>query len=91
MVPGNAPPPWAKQILRRGRRSSTPPKITQQMASAVSAGIPTSHGSQYLAIRSRPSMSHGCTKTAACSASAAWNTGNSAGWSRFHSFTWLPI
>ena len=91
IVAGKDPPPWAKQIRSRGRRSSTPPKISEQIASDVSAGIPTSHGSQYFDIRSLPSTSQGWTNTAAPSASAARKTGKSAGWSRFQSFTWLPI
>src|SRR5436189_137011 len=37
---GNAPPPWAKHQRRVGQRSSTPPKITRVMASAVSRGKP---------------------------------------------------
>lgn len=35
----------------------------QQIAVAVSAGIPTSHGSQYLLCRPPICMSHGCTNT----------------------------
>ena len=55
----------------RGKRSKTPPKIMEQMASDPSAGMPTSHGSQYLGIRSLAIMSHGWTKTAASSCWAA--------------------
>lgn len=33
-----------------------------QMASVVSAGMPTSHGRKYLVISPEPIMSHGCTK-----------------------------
>jgi len=46
MVAGKAPPPCANPILRDGNLSSTPPKMSEQIASDVSAGIPTSHGSQ---------------------------------------------
>ena len=42
-----------------GNRSNTPPKIIEQMANEVSAGMPTSQGSQYFGIRSLPIMSHG--------------------------------
>ena len=64
-VPGNDPPPWAKQIRRLGSRSRTPPKIIDAIAIADSVGMPISHGSQYFRIRSGASMSHGWTKTAA--------------------------
>jgi hypothetical protein len=40
------PPPWAKQTRRSGNRSSTPPKIIEQIALDSSAGMPTSQGSQ---------------------------------------------
>ncbi len=40
------PPPCAKQSLSRGNRSSTPPISTATIAVAVSAGMPTSQGSQ---------------------------------------------
>ena len=40
-VPGNEPPPCAKQTLRSGRRSNTPPSMSEQMAMLVSAGIDT--------------------------------------------------
>ena len=40
IVYGKAPPPWAKQILSFGYLSRTPPNITEQIASAVSLGIP---------------------------------------------------
>ena len=53
-VPGNAPPPWANAIRSAGSRSSTPPKMSEQIASETSAGIPTSQGSQYFCIRSWP-------------------------------------
>ena len=33
----------AKQIRKRGRRSSTPEKISEQTARDCSAGMPTSH------------------------------------------------
>jgi hypothetical protein len=42
MVPGKEPPPWAKQILRRGILCITPLKIRLQMAWAVAEGISTS-------------------------------------------------
>ena len=46
---------------------------------AVSAGIPTSHGSQYFCISFSPAISQGCTKTAIPSDShAAKNSKNSA-------------
>lgn len=57
--PGKAPPPWANATRSCGKRSSTPPKIIEQMASVVSAGMPTSHCNQYLLIRSLANMSHG--------------------------------
>ena len=79
IVPGNEPPPCANAMRRRGSRSSTPPKITEQIASAVSVGIPTSHGSQYFVIRSFPSMSHGWTKTQAPRSAAASKTGKRSG------------
>lgn len=60
-------------------------------AKLVSAGMPTSHGRKYLRIRSLPIMSHGCTKTAAPSSSAALKTGKSAESPRDQSLTWLPI
>jgi hypothetical protein len=37
--------------------------------------MPTSHGSQYFGMRSRPSISQGCTNTAAPRSRAASNTG----------------
>jgi len=45
-VAGNAPPPCANSTRSRGNRSNTPPKIIEQMDRHVSAGIPTSQGSQ---------------------------------------------
>src|SRR3954469_264348 len=90
-VPGKAPPPCAKQMRKDGSRSSTPPKITEQMASETSAGIPTSHGSQYFCIFDCPIMSQGWTKTAAPRAAARENTGKSAGSERFRSLTCDPI
>src|SRR5947208_5078397 len=59
IVNGNAPPPCAKATRSFGNRSKTPPKIIEQMANDVSAGMPTSHGSQYFGMRSLPNMSHG--------------------------------
>ncbi len=53
------------------------------MASAISAGMPTSQGIQYFFIRASPSMSQGWTKTAAPSSAAASKTGKSSGSSRF--------
>src|SRR6516162_4314689 len=47
MVNGNAPPPCANATRSVGNRSNTPPKIMEQIARDVSAGIATSHGSQY--------------------------------------------
>ena len=55
----------------RGISIITPPKITEQIANAVYAGIPTNHDSQYLLSRSFAIMSHGGTKTHAPSACAA--------------------
>ena len=46
--------------------------------------MPTSQGSQYFGIRSLPSMSHGWTKMAAPSCSAALQTGWSDALSRFN-------
>ena len=57
IVPGKDPPPCAKATFRLGRRSNIPPKIIEQIARQVSAGIPTSHGSQYLLIFSWPIIS----------------------------------
>jgi hypothetical protein len=74
MVNGNAPPPWAKATRNFGNRSKTPPKIIEQIARHVSAGMPTSQGSQYLSIRSLPIMSHGWTKTAVFNCSAVFQT-----------------
>ena len=85
IVYGNAPPPWAKHTRSFGRRSSTPPKIRQQAARDCSAGMPTSHGSQYFGMVSRPIMSHGCTRIAAPRSAAASKNGNSSGASRFQS------
>ncbi len=34
-------PPWAKQTLSLGNLSKTPPKIIEQIAIVVSAGIPS--------------------------------------------------
>src|ERR1700677_4201207 len=51
-VKGKAPPPWAKATRSFGNCSKTPPKIIEQIARDVSAGIPTSQGSQYFAMRS---------------------------------------
>ncbi len=62
------PPDRDREMRRRrerkatrnfGKRSKTPPKIIEQIASEVSAGIPTSHGSQYFGIRFLPTMSQG--------------------------------
>src|SRR6266478_2667167 len=90
-VPGKAPPPCAKAIRRRGRRSRTPPKMTEQTASETSAGMPTSQGSQYFRILASPIMSQGWTKIAAPSSAARANTGNRAPSERLHSFTCEPI
>ena len=51
--------------------SSTPPKIMQHIAVAVSAGIPTSHGNQYLDCLPSNCMSHGCTNIPQSTSSAA--------------------
>ena len=59
IVNGKAPPPWAKATRNLGNRSKTPPNIIEQMASEVSAGMPTSQGSQYFGMRSLPTMSQG--------------------------------
>src|SRR3546814_2198992 len=56
------PPPCARQTLSFGRRSSTPPNTRQQAARDCSAGMPTSHGSQYLGTDSVPIMSQGCAR-----------------------------
>src|SRR6185436_17845178 len=53
------PPACAKLTLNRGRRSKIPPKIIEQMAREVSAGIPTSQGSQYRDIFFSPIMFQG--------------------------------
>src|SRR6266404_4413839 len=90
-VPGKAPPPCANAIRKRGRRSRTPPKMTEQMASETSAGMPTSQGSQYFRILASPIMSQGWTKIAASNSAARANTGNRAASERFQSFTWEPI
>ena len=79
---GNAPPPCENATRKFGKRSKTPPNIIEQIASEVSAGIPTSHGSQYFGIRSVPIMSHGCTKIAALSCSAVFQTTSRDGWSK---------
>jgi len=59
MVNGNEPPPWANATRNFGKRSKTPLNIIEQIANEVSAGIPTSHGSQYFGIRFLPIMSQG--------------------------------
>ena len=89
-VIGAAPPPCAKPIRSVGSRSSTPPKHTLPTASAVSAGMPTSHGNQCRAMRSAPTMSHGCTNTHAPSAAAASSTSTTCGSSRLRPFTFDP-
>src|SRR5262249_56486078 len=66
-------------------------KIIEQIACETSAGMPTSHGSQYLGMRSWPIMSQGWTKTAAPSSSASAKRGNSSARSRFQSPAWEPI
>src|SRR3546814_5541333 len=71
------PPPCARQTLSFGRRSSTPPNTRQQAARDCSAGMPTSHGSQYLGIDSVPIMSQGCTRIAAPRSAAASKNGRS--------------
>lgn len=60
---GNDPPPCANATRRPGIRSNTPPNTIEQMARLDSAGIPTSHGSQYFCMDDSPAMSHGCTNT----------------------------
>src|ERR1035437_7025437 len=59
IVAGKLPPPCANATRSFGRRSSTPPNIIEQIASEVSAGIPTSQGSQYFCIFSCPIISQG--------------------------------
>ena len=66
-----------------GKRCSTPPMRMQQTAAAVSPGIPTSQGSQYLAILPPMAMSQGCTNSAAPISSHALYTGSSSRESRF--------
>ena len=55
----NDPPACEKLTLRLGYRSNIPPKIMEHMALVVSAGMPTSHGSQYFSIFSVPIISQG--------------------------------
>ena len=90
-VYGNAPPPCAKHNFKFGCRSSTPPNASAQMAREVSAGMPTSHGIQKRGISSRPTTSHGCTKIAAPSSSAAAKKSANAALSRSTPFTLVPI
>src|SRR6056300_1071706 len=58
-VAGKDPPPCAKATRSLGRRSKTPPKIIEQMANELSAGIPTNQGNQYFVIFSFAIMSQG--------------------------------
>ena len=46
----NDPPAWLNITLKLGSRSKTPPKTNELAARDVSAGIPTSQGSQYFSI-----------------------------------------
>src|SRR5690349_15603924 len=91
IVKGNDPPPCAKATLNEGSFSNTPPNIIEQIALDVSAGMPTSQGSQYFCICFSPIISHGCTKTAMPDSAHAWKTGNRFSSLRFHSFTCEPI
>ena len=61
--------------------------MKEQMANAVSLGMPTSQGSQYLDISEPPAMSQGWTNTAAPSSSAASKMGNKDGSDRGRSLT----
>src|SRR5665213_466847 len=78
MVDGKEPPPCANATRSFGRRSNTPPNIIEQIASDVSAGIPTNQGSQYFVIFCSPIISQGCTNTAISSLAQASKTGNSS-------------
>ena len=90
--PGKAPPPWAKAIRSRGSRSSTPPKMTEQMARETSAGIPTSQGSQYLRMRACAHHVPGMHEDGGAQRLGAGSkTGKSAGSERFQSLTCEPI
>ena len=70
-VKGNEPPPCAKATRKFGKAANTPPKIMEQMARLVSAGMPTSQGNQYFCICSSPIISQGCTNKAQFNFSAA--------------------
>src|SRR6185369_4540030 len=85
------PPPCAKQILRaRGRRSKAPPKIIATSVSCVSAGMLTVHAIMKRRMRSPPSMSQGCTSTAAFSAAQCWRNATMPSSSKSLAPTWLP-
>ena len=75
MVAGKAPPPWANATLKLGNFSNIPLKIIEQIALLVSAGIPTSQGSQYFSIWFFPIIFHGCTNIQEPKSAAASNIG----------------
>ena len=64
MVGRNDPPACAKFTRKLGNLSKIPPKIIEQIAREVSAGIPTSHGNQYRCMLFCPIMFQGCTNIA---------------------------
>ena len=74
------PEAWLNMTRKFGYRSNTPEKTMEQAAREVSAGMPTSQGSQYLVIISLPIMSHGWTMMHIPSRSQAsqiaWNRGS---------------
>src|SRR5690554_255048 len=55
----NDPPACEKHTLKLGNFSNVPLNIKEHAARDVSAGIPTSHGSQYFSISSKPIIFHG--------------------------------
>ena len=63
----------------------------EQMARLVSAGMPTSQGSQYFGIFDLAIHHQGCTNRLMFRSCIASKIGNSSGWFRFQLFTWLPI
>ena len=79
-----SPSLYAASTLSLGSRSNIPPKIIEQIANEVSAGIPTNQGNQYFCILSWPIISQGWTKTHISNSWQAWKTGN-----KFSSFNSL--
>ena len=90
-VPGNDPPPWAKAIFRLGNFSRTPPIKIEQIALDVSAGIPTSQGSQYFCISVSPIIFQGWINMEAFRDSATLKKSENSGSFKFLPFILVPI